>query len=154
VRRALRFLGAGFDAGPPGGLALTSSGEVATVDGDQAVRQGLLLLLSTMPGERVMRPGYGSRLHRLVFAPNDDTTAGLAIHYVRDAIRRWEPGVEVVDVDAGADPDAPWRLLIRLSYRVKASLALGALALSVDLQPEAQPPAAGPAAADPPGGHA
>jgi uncharacterized protein len=134
MSRAFRFVGAGFEAG--GGLAVTSSGGIAMVDGDQAVRQALLLLLSTMPGERVMRPGYGSRLHRLVFAPNDDTTAGLAIHYVRDAIRRWEPRVEVVDVDAGADPDAPWRLLIRLDYRVRASLATGALTFSVDLQPE------------------
>lgn len=131
---AFRFVGAGFEAG--GGLAATSSGGVAMVDGDQAVRQALLLLLSTMPGERVMRPGYGSRLHRLVFAPNDETTAGLAIHYVRDAIRRWEPRVEVMDVDAGADPDAPWRLLVRLDYRVRASLTAGALTFSVDLRPE------------------
>lgn len=145
--RAFRFLGAGFDAAVTGGLALTSSGGVAMVEDDQAARQALLLLLSTTPGERVMRPGYGSRLHRLVFAPNDDTTAGLAIHYVREAIRRWEPRVEVIDVDAGADPDAPWRLLIRLDYRVKASLAVGALGLSVDLEPEAaglRPEAAGP----------
>jgi hypothetical protein len=106
------------------------------VEGDEAVRQALLLLLSTTPGERVMRPGYGSRLHRLVFAPNDETTAGLAIHYVRDAVRRWEPRVDVIDVDASADPDAPWRLLIRLDYRVKASLALGTVAFAVELHPD------------------
>jgi len=134
--RAIRFVGAGFDAGLTGGLTLTSAGALAMVEDDQAVRQALLLLLATTPGERVMRPGYGSRLHRLVFAPNDDTTAGLAIHYVREAIRRWEPRVEVLNVDAGADPDAPWRLLIRLDYRVRASLTPGALALSVDLAPD------------------
>ncbi len=134
--RAFRFFGAGFDVGLTGGLAVTSAGGIAMAEDDQAVRQALLMLLSTTPGERVMRPGYGSRLHRLVFAPNDDTTAGLAIHYVREAIRRWEPRVEVVDIDAGADPDEPWRLLIRLDYRVKASLAMGTLGLSVDLEPE------------------
>jgi uncharacterized protein len=144
--RAFRFIGAGFDAGLTGGLALTSSGGVAMTEGDQTVRQALMLLLSTTPGERVMRPGYGSRLHRLIFAPNDDTTAGLAIHYVREAIRRWEPRVEVIDVDAEADPDAPWRLLIRLDYRVKASLTVGALALSVDLGPSDQPAESGHAA--------
>jgi phage baseplate assembly protein W len=138
--RAFRFVGAGFDVGLTGGLALTSAGGIAMIDGDQAVRQALLLLLSTTPGERVMRPGYGSRLHRLVFAPNDDTTAGLAIHFVREAIRRWEPRVDVIDVDAGADPDEPWRLLIRLDYRVKASLAMGTVDLSVDLEPESAGP--------------
>lgn len=130
---ALRFLGAGFDGAEAGGLALTSAGRVATVEGDQAVRQALLMLLSTRPGERLMRPEYGCRLHRLVFAPNDDTTAGLAIHYVRDAVRRWEPRVEVTHVDAGADPDVPSRLLVRLDYRVRAALSEGSLTLAVDL---------------------
>ena len=133
--RAIRFVGAGFDAGQTGGLVLTSAGALAMVDGDEAVRQALLLLLSTTPGERVMRPGYGSRLHRLIFAPNDATTAGLAIHYVKEAIRRWEPRVDVLDVDAGADPDEPWRLLIQLEYRVRASLATGTLGLTVALDP-------------------
>lgn len=81
--RAIRFVGAGFDPGQGGGLGLTAAGGLAMTDGDETVRQALFLLLSTTPGERLMRPGYGSRLHRLVFAPNDDTTAGLAIHYVR-----------------------------------------------------------------------
>lgn len=137
--RAIRFVGAGFDVGLTGGLVLTSSGTLAMVEDDQAVRQALLLLLSTTPGERVMRPGYGSRLHRLIFAPNDATTAGLAIHYVREAIRRWEPRIEVIDVDAGADPDDAWKLLIRLDYRVRASLTPGTLALSVDLAPATDP---------------
>jgi Bacteriophage baseplate protein W len=141
--RAFRFVGAGFDLGGVGGLALTSAGGVAMTDGDLSVRQALLLLLSTTPGERVMRPGYGSRLHRLVFAANDETTAGLAIHYVYEAIRRWEPRVEVIDVDAGADPDDAWRLLIHLDYRVKASLAMGTVNFSVDLEPQSDHPAEG-----------
>jgi len=137
--RAVRFLGAGFDSAVTGGLGLTSAGGLAMTDGDETVRQALFLLLSTTPGERVMRPGYGSRLHRLIFAPNDDTTAGLAIHYVRQALARWEPRVEVIDVDAHADPDAPWRLLIRLDYRVKASLTPATMTFSLDLDPYAEP---------------
>ncbi|MDM4722258.1 GPW/gp25 family protein [Micromonospora sp. WMMA1363] len=133
--RAIRFVGAGFDSGHTGGLAVTAAGGLAMTDGDETVRQALFLLLSTTPGERLMRPGYGSRLHRLVFAPNDDTTAGLAIHYVRQAILRWEPRVDVVDVNAGPDPGTPGRLLIRLDYRIRASLAPGQLAFSVDLLP-------------------
>ncbi|MET7669532.1 GPW/gp25 family protein [Micromonospora luteifusca] len=137
--RAFRFVGAGFDAGRTGGLALTAAGGLAMTEGDESVRQALFLLLSTTPGERLMRPGYGSRLHRLVFAPNDDTTAGLAIHYVRQAIARWEPRVEVIDVDAGPDPDDAWQLVIRLDYRVRASLTPGQLVFSVDLLPADEP---------------
>jgi hypothetical protein len=132
---ALRFVGAGFEPGTHGGPSVTAAGALATVDGDESIRQAILLLLSTTPGERVMRPAYGSRLHRLVFAPNDDTTAGLAIHYVRQALQRWEPRVDVLDVDARADPDRAWRLNIQLRYRVRASLSTGVVAYSIDLGP-------------------
>ncbi|MEU6024101.1 GPW/gp25 family protein [Micromonospora sp. NPDC047134] len=142
--RAIRFVGAGFDPGRGGGLGLTAAGGLAMTDGDETVRQALFLLLSTTPGERLMRPGYGSRVHRLVFAPNDDTTAGLAIHYVRAAIARWEPRIDVLDVDAGPDPEDAWRLVIRLDYRIRASLAPGHLVFSVDLLPVDEEPSAVP----------
>ncbi len=92
-----------------------------TVDGGDAVRQSIMLLLTTMPGERVMRPDYGCPIHRLVFSPNDATTAGLAIHYVRQAIARWEPRVEIVRLDAGADRQDPGRLVVTLEYRIRAT---------------------------------
>jgi len=131
--RAFRFVGAGFAPGSRGGLTVTAAGGVAMVEGDESIRQAILMLLSTRPGERVMRPAYGSNLHRLIFAPNNDTTAGLAIHYVRQALRRWEPRVNVLDVDAQPDPDDPWRLNIQLQYRVRASLNTGVVAYSIDL---------------------
>ena len=61
------------------GLCLTAAGGAAMVAGDALIRQSLMLLLATVPGERVMRPDYGCPLDRLMFAPNDATTAGLAV---------------------------------------------------------------------------
>jgi phage baseplate assembly protein W len=142
--RALRFVGAGL-ADSTGGLAVTAAGSVSMVDGDESIRQAIILLLCTTPGERLMRPDYGSHLRRLTFAPNDQTTAGLAIHYVRQAILRWEPRVEIVDVDAEADPVRPTQLNIRLRYRVRASLAIGTVdyPLSLSSRPTGTSPAAG-----------
>jgi phage baseplate assembly protein W len=127
--RGIRFAGLG-GAGPPG-LALTPAGALAAVEGAAAVRQSLMLLLATLPGERVMRPDYGCPLHRIVFLPNDATTAGLAIHYVRSAVMRFEPRAEIVRLDAG--PEAPNVLRIDLEYRVRATLDRDRLSLSVDL---------------------
>ncbi|HET6214417.1 MAG TPA: GPW/gp25 family protein [Micromonosporaceae bacterium] len=129
-QQAFRFLGAGFE-GVGAGLAASATGAVAMVGGDDSIRQAIVLLLCTMPGERLMRPEYGSYLHRLVFAPNDQTTAGLAIHYVRSALTRWEPRVEIVALDAEADPDVPERLHISLQYRVRATLATEQLEFSI-----------------------
>ncbi len=133
--RGFRFEGGllGTGNGQFDGLALTPAGRIAMVDDQDAVRQAILMLLTTSPGERVMRPDYGCPLHRLMFAPNDATTAGLAIHYVREAIRRWEPRVEIVRLDAGADNDATGRLLIELVYRLKRADRVDMLTLPVDL---------------------
>jgi phage baseplate assembly protein W len=149
--RAWRFLMPGLDApANGGGLLISATGGIAMVQEDDAVRQALLLLLSTVPGERVMRPDYGCLLHRLIFSPNDDTTAGLAIHYVRSAIERWEPRVDIVRIDATRDPgqSADWLdsrrggvgargggdlLYVTLTYRVRATRQVRALTLPVNL---------------------
>ena len=120
-------------SGDPPGLALTASGGLAMVEGSAAVRQALLLLLSTRPGERVMRPDYGCDLWRLAFAPNDETSHGLAIHFVRQAVERFEPRVEILRIDAFADPIRTGLLTIELDYRVRASLSAEGLSYSVEL---------------------
>jgi phage baseplate assembly protein W len=109
----------------------------AMVSGDAAVRQAILMLLSTRPGERVMRPDYGCPVHRLIFSPNDATTAGLAIHYVRQALLRFEPRIDIIRIDAGPRPDAERAtLVIVLEYRVRDTLRAERLTLELDLQGE------------------
>jgi len=117
------------------GLVLTHAGRIALVDGLASVRQSLLLLLSTVPGERVMRPDYGCNLHLLVFSPNDETTHGLAIHCVREAVSRWEPRAEIVDMDATRSAEAPERIALQLHYRLRQTLQNDVLDMSFDLQP-------------------
>ena len=115
------------------GLQLSARGGIGMVDGNEAIRQAILILLFTIPGERIMRPDYGCDLHRLIFSPNDDTTAGLAIHYIRRAIEKWEPRVDIVALDAGRDPEAPEQLNIQLAYRVRATLHIEPLTIAVSL---------------------
>jgi phage baseplate assembly protein W len=132
--RAWRFVHPDLDAAEPWiGLGLTARGSVAMVDGSDSVRQSLLLLLTTLPGERVMRPAYGCELYRLVFWPNDDTTAGLAIHYVRRAVEQWEPRARLLAVDANANPDVPERLDVNLDYVALPTGRRDRLDIEVDL---------------------
>jgi phage baseplate assembly protein W len=116
-----------------GGLLLSPRGGLAMVSDRASVRQALLLLLLTRPGERVLRPTYGCQLHKLLFWPNDDTTAGLAIHYVRQAIERWEPRVDRVRVDAQRHPETDSRLDIMLEYRVRSTGDEDRLSVQLDL---------------------
>lgn len=119
---------------PPGGPALAGNGAIAMVGGPALISQSLMILLGTVPGERAMRPDYGCPLDRLVFAPNDATAAGLAIHYVRQALRRWEPRIEILRLDAGPDPHAPPEVLrIWLEYRIRQTVQRGILSFTLDL---------------------
>ena len=136
----LRFIHPDLDSPKHGiGIVTTPAGRLEWVWGEQTVRQALLLLLSTRPGERVMRPEYGCDLYRLVFEPNDETTAGVAIYHVRRAIERWEPRVEILDLDAGPDPEDPGRLEIVLQYRVRFFPETHRLRWSVPLSGDGAP---------------
>jgi len=136
--RAWRFLHPDLDM-PEGwaGLNISPTGGVEMVEYQDSVRQAILLLLSTRPGERVMRPDYGCDLHKLIFSPNDDTTAGLAIHYVRQAINRWEPRIVILRLDTYRDDNYPERLNIHLEYRLRSMSRRDGLMFSVNLSGEA-----------------
>jgi len=126
-----------LDEASEAGLSLSSSGGVAMVAEEESVKQAILLLLATRPGERVMRPEYGSNLHRLLFSPNDDTTAGLARHYVQRALEQWEPRIRILSLDATRVDADPGRLNISLQYRVRATQRTEQLTFPVDLSGEA-----------------
>jgi phage baseplate assembly protein W len=136
VYRTFRFVHPDLPQVGTPGLSQDPHGGLAMVEMEESVRQAIYLLLTTVPGERVMRPRYGCDLYQLVFSPNDNTTAGLAIHYVKRALDQFEPRVDVVRLDAGADPDDPGRLVVSLEYRVRATQQLGQVTVSMSLTGE------------------
>ena len=113
------FLGKGlaFPIGPShlGGLQLAA--------GAEKVRQSVWLILSTAPGERMMRPDFGCAVYDLLFHPNTPATRGMAAVKVREALVRWEPRIDVADVVAETAPGRRNQLLIRVDYRLRQNNA-------------------------------
>lgn len=113
--RNREFLGQGLafplQVDPRGGIALAS--------GERDIEQAIRIILETAPGERVMRPEFGCRIHELIFAPHNATTEGLLIHYVRQALVRWEPRIEVQEVDIASDTYDRSALLVHIYYLIK-----------------------------------
>jgi uncharacterized protein len=135
--RAWRFVHPDFDIEESfPGIRVSSTGGIEMVSGQDAVRQSIMLLLTTSPGERVMRPDYGCDLQRLVFSPNDATTHGLAIYYIRRALQRWEPRIEISRIDAGANEKDPGRMDIVLEYRMRKTVHRENMVFSVPLTEE------------------
>jgi phage baseplate assembly protein W len=96
-------------------------GGIALVSGDTELGQAIRLILGTALGERPMRPEFGCGIHDLVFDPSDSTLAGLVAHEVRASLLRWEPRVDVEDVQVTFDPDRPGLALIDVSYLVRTT---------------------------------
>jgi uncharacterized protein len=82
------------------------------------VRQLLLQLLYTAPGERTNRPDFGCGIKRLVFAPNSDVSASLAQVTIFSSIEKWLCAyVRLTDVKVQALNEV---LEIRIAYILKA----------------------------------
>jgi phage baseplate assembly protein W len=101
----------------------TPGGRLAFVGGEEMIRQSIWIILSTAPGERQMRPEFGCGIHDLVFEPNTAALRGIVQTKVRDALTRWEPRIDVVDVRVETPPEQRNYLLIRIDYRIRANNA-------------------------------
>jgi phage baseplate assembly protein W len=107
-------------------------GRLAMVKEQASVRQATLLLLSTQPKERVMRPDYGCDLEQCVFQPNNHETAQRAKNEVQHALLQWEPRI-TSEVQTGTDPQHPERLEIVVDYQVKGEQDNHAINVAVDI---------------------
>jgi hypothetical protein len=77
------------------------------LSGTDHIRQSVEDILTTPIGTRVMRPGYGSSLHKLVDHPESGVTSVRVVMATALALSRWEPritvdSIEVVKAGAGA----------------------------------------------------
>src|SRR5262245_11049063 len=79
------------------------AGALGYCGGDEGVGESLWLLLKTAVGERVMRPDFGSAVPNLTFEPGSDQNLFAVEHAVRDAVIRWEPRVEILDLTVSSD---------------------------------------------------
>jgi phage baseplate assembly protein W len=110
------FVGSGWAAFP---MRTDATGAIALVSRDQEIEEAMRLVLATAPGERPMRPEFGCGIHDYVFAPSDATTAGLIAYEVRASLLRWEPRVDVKDVEVKPDPHDPATLYIDIKYAIR-----------------------------------
>lgn len=102
-------------------LRPNSDGRLSYLTGPEKVRQSIWLILSTARGERVMLPDYGCGIHDLLFEAN---TASLRVSVqaqVREALIRWEPRIDVLDVRVDPGGEVSNQLLIRIDYRLRAN---------------------------------
>lgn len=99
-----------------------AGGGVALSEYEENIRQNISIILGTQPGERQMIPHFGCRIHELLFAPNNGYAGQIAAEYVKEALLRWEPRIEVEEVTASPDPSGSIR--VQVQYRIVSTGAV------------------------------
>lgn len=93
-------------------------GRTATTDRDDHIRDLIEQVLFTAPGERVMRPDFGSGLLALVFEPNSDALAATTQMLAQGALQQYlshliaVQGVEVTNDDAALRVNVQYTVLL------------------------------------------
>jgi phage baseplate assembly protein W len=71
-----------------------------------------------------MRPAFGCAVHDVVFDTIDAAIIGKVQTAVYEALERWEPRIEVTGVDVETAEAGAGKLLVELTYRVRATSSL------------------------------
>lgn len=102
-------------------LPNTKSQDVAQAEYEEDIRQSIRIILETTPGERVMRPDFGSGLKAMVFEPANYTTLALVKQRVEQALVLWEPRIDVREVKVTINAAMRNRIDIDIGYEVRAT---------------------------------
>jgi len=116
------FLGTGwafpvsFHRNVPGECGVDMVSEVLDIE------QSLGILLSTRPGERVMRPDYGCGLEDLLFEPVNTSLLTYIKELISKAILYYEPRIELRNIEIMEDENLlEGRVMISLDVLVRST---------------------------------
>jgi phage baseplate assembly protein W len=112
--RTPRFLDYPYTAG--------STGAPNTTGPDDHLRDLILQLLFTNPGERVNLPEFGVGVQQLVFAPNSDALRTSAQFLISTGLQRWlGDRISVSQVLVTSELDEEETVNIEIVYTLKAT---------------------------------
>jgi len=108
------FLGTGWNFPPE----FSRRGKVSMVSAEEDIKQSLLILLSTSPGERVMQPTFGCGLKHHVYENIDESTITILKDLITRAILFFEPRVKLEMILSDASAAYEGRLDFTIMYRI------------------------------------
>ena len=110
-----KIVGSGFSFP----LGIDSSGSTGMTSDDDNIRQSMMLILGTAPGERLMRPKFGCAIHDILFEPNTTITASKIEYEVKKSLQEFEPRVGDIEVHAVPDESEQSRMNVNISYTIR-----------------------------------
>lgn len=109
------FIGKGF-AFP---MQIDALGGTEMSHDEENIRQCMMLILGTAPGERMRRPKFGCAIHDILFEPNTAVTAAKIEYEVKRALIDYEPRIGDVEVTAKPDENEQSRMNVTIAYTIR-----------------------------------
>ena len=101
---------------------------------EDSVRELIRTVLSTRPGEQLMRPDFGAGLELLLHEPNNLTTKRRIRDAVQESLTRWERRILQDRVEVRDVAGDPGQVRVEIAYRLARTGAPTQLALTVTLE--------------------
>lgn len=110
------FLGSGWSFPP---RFLESENGIQMSHDDNDIAESIYILLSTLPGERLMNPEYGCDIQSQVFQNINNTTKTIIEDLIATAILYHEPRVRLIGVDVSDKNQLQGMVNVSITYEVK-----------------------------------
>ena len=120
IERDKQFLGSGWGF-PPEFTKLGDCIQTKMSSNEEDIRESLVLLLSTRPGERIMQPAYGCGIHALVYEVLNESTVTEIVDMIERAILFFEPRIKLESIDVEEESEDEGRLLLQLNYFIRTT---------------------------------
>jgi len=111
-----------------------SEGRLGYPTQEESVRQSIKIILQTLPGERLMRPGYGGGLERYLHEPNTLTTRRQIRDLISASLERWEPRLLLDRVDVWEVDERPDTVRIEIVYRLRRTNVSQQMGITLELE--------------------
>lgn len=109
------FLGKGWAFPPAFDLDARS---VVMVAAERDIKESLYVLMTTLPGERVMLPDYGCQVHEHVFDIAGETLFTHLQELIGNAILYYEPRIVVENIDITMPNQVDGHVYVELDYHI------------------------------------
>lgn len=99
----------------------SKTGRIMMSEFEEDISEAIGIILRTSKGERVMHANFGCGINGFVFDLTDDSTLRMMEASIKEGITAWEPRVESVEVKAELEKETPGKVIINISYVVRAT---------------------------------
>ncbi len=115
-----KFLGLGWSF-PPEFHKHSDAVQMKMVAEEEDIRESLGILLSTRPGERIMQPAYGCRIHAMVFETVNESTITEIRDIVERAVLFFEPRITLENIDVNTEEVYEGKITLQLNYSIRTT---------------------------------